>query len=177
MPSPATPDLQVSPEHAALMFPALTPEQMARVAAHGSTRTIRQGDVLIETGDQPVPFFVVKSGKIEIVRVSRAEETLVVVHTAGAFTGEANMLLGRPSLMRARVTETGEVIELTREQLLALVQTDTEIGDILMRGFIFRRLELIAHGLGDVALLGSMHCAATLRIKEFLTRNGHPFTY
>src|SRR6266545_3424565 len=95
----------------------------------------------------------------------------------GGFTGEANMLLGRPALMRARVTESGEVIELTRERLLALVQNDTETGDIVMRGFIFRRLELIAHGLGDVVLLGSMHCAATLRVKEFLIRNGHPFSF
>jgi thioredoxin reductase (NADPH) len=177
MPSSATPAFQVSPEHAALMFPTLTPQQMARIAAHGSARTIQPGEVLIEAADQRVPFFVVKSGRIEIVRVSNAGETLIVAHGPGAFTGEANMLLGRPSLMRARVTEGGEVIELTREQLLALVQTDTEIGDILMRGFIFRRLELIAQGLGDVVLLGSVHCAATLRVKEFLTRNGHPFAY
>ena len=46
-----------------------------------------------------------------------------------------------------------------------------------MRAFILRRLELIAHGIGDVVLIGSMHSAGTLRIKEFLTRNGHPFAY
>ena len=167
----------VSPEHAALMFPTLTPAQIARVAAHGSTRPIRKGEVLVEAGDQPVPFFIVKAGQIEIVRGPGDGETVVVVHGPGAFTGEANMLLGRPALMRARVSEAGEVVELTRERLLALVQTDTEIGDILMRGFIYRRLELIAQGIGDVVLLGSVHCASTLRIKEFLTRNGHPFSY
>ena len=43
-----------------------------------------------------------------------------------------------------------------------------------MRAFILRRVELIARGLGDVVLVGSTHCAGTLRIKEFLTRNGHP---
>src|SRR5439155_3848125 len=32
-----------------------------------------------------------------------------------------------------------------------------------------------ARGLGDVVLVGSNHCAGTLRIKEFLTRNGHPY--
>ena len=46
-----------------------------------------------------------------------------------------------------------------------------------MRAFILRRVELIAHGLGDVVLVGSNHSAGTLRIKEFLTRNGHPFSY
>jgi len=69
------------------------------------------------------------------------------------------------------------VIEVDRERLLALVQTDSELSDILMRAFILRRAELIAHGFGDVALVGSSHCAGTLRIKEFLTRNGHPYAF
>lgn len=159
------------------MFPPLSDAQIARIAAHGSTRVTSGGEILIQPGDQPVPFFVVKSGRVEIARILSGEETLVVVHESGAFTGEANMLLGRPALMRARVAESGEVIQLTRDQLLALVQNDTEIGDILMRGFIYRRVELIAQGMGDVLLLGSIHCAATLRIKEFLTRNNHPYGY
>jgi thioredoxin reductase (NADPH) len=75
------------------------------------------------------------------------------------------------------VTESGEAIELEREQLLALVQTDAELSEILLRAFILRRGELIARGFGDVVLIGSTHCAGTLRVKEFLTRNGHPHAY
>src|SRR5258708_7832820 len=146
--APATPIIDSA--HAALMFPTLTPQQIARVAAHGSLRPIRKGEVLIEAGDQPAPFFIVKTGQIEIVRASSDGDTLVVAHGPGAFTGEANLLLGRPAMMRARVSESGEVVELTRERLLALVQTETEIGDILMRGFIYLRLELIARAIGDV---------------------------
>ena len=69
------------------------------------------------------------------------------------------------------------MIELDREHLLALVQTDSELSEILMRAFILRRVELIAQGLGDVVLVGSNHCSGTLRVKEFLTRNGHPYAY
>jgi thioredoxin reductase (NADPH) len=57
------------------------------------------------------------------------------------------------------------------------VQTNTSVSEILMLAFIYRRVELVAHGLGDVVLIGSLHSAATLRIREFLTRNGHPFAY
>jgi thioredoxin reductase (NADPH) len=46
-----------------------------------------------------------------------------------------------------------------------------------MRAFILRRVELIAHGFGDVVLIGSIHCSETLRVKEFLTRNNHPYSY
>ena len=87
------------------------------------------------------------------------------------------MLSGRPALVRARASESGEVIELDHEHLLALVQTDSELSEIIMRAFIIRRVELIAHGLGDVVLVGSNHCSGTLRVKEFLTRNGHPYSY
>jgi thioredoxin reductase (NADPH) len=46
-----------------------------------------------------------------------------------------------------------------------------------MRAFILRRVELIAAGVGDIILIGSTHSAGTLRIKEFLMRNGHPYSY
>lgn len=164
-----------APAH--LIFPTLTADQLARVAAHGRRRPIAAGDVLVEAGDHVVPFFTVISGEIEIVRPSALGDTRVTTHRAGSFTGETNMISGRRSLFRARAIEAGEVLELTREHLLALVQMDPELSEIFMRAFILRRVELIAHGLGDVVLIGSRHSPGTLRIKEFLTRNGHPHAY
>src|SRR5882724_9535213 len=158
-------------------FPTLTPDQIARVAAHGHVRPIRTGEVLFEAGDAVRSFFLVTAGQIEMIRPSYHAETLVVAHGPGQFTGEVAMLSGRRAMARARVSEPGEAIELDRERLLALVQTDSELGEIIMRAFIFRRLELIAHGFGDVVLIGSRHCSGTLRVKEFLTRNGHPYSY
>ncbi|HEV8720146.1 MAG TPA: FAD-dependent oxidoreductase [Candidatus Binatia bacterium] len=159
------------------MFPTLTPAQIKRIAAHGRSRSISSGEVLVEAGAQVVPFFVVTAGRVEVIRPSGSTETLVAVHGPGQFTGEVNMLSGRPALVRSRASEPGEVIELDREHLLALVQTDSELSELIMRAFILRRVELIAHGLGNVVLVGSNHCAGTLRVKEFLTRNGHPYSY
>ena len=119
---------------------------------------------------------MVTKGQIEIVRPASVADTVVRVFRPGEFTGEANMLSGRPALVLARAIEAGEVIELDRESLLSLVQTDSEIGEIIMRAFILRRVELIASGLGDVVLVGSSRCSGTLRVKEFLTRNGHPYS-
>ncbi len=119
---------------------------------------------------------MITSGRIEIARRAGARDAVVTIHGRGQFTGEVSMLLGRPSLVRGRAVEAGGVIEVEREHLLSLVQTDSELGDIIMRAFILRRAELIANGVGDVVLVGSVHCAGTLRVKEFLTRNGHPFT-
>ena len=157
------------------VFPTLTPAQIARVAAHGQVRHVQPGEVLIEAGDQVVPFFVVTAGQVDIVQPYGTTETLIAVHQPGQFTGEVNMLSGRRTLVRARASTSGEVIQLDRDHLLALVQTDGELSEIFLRAFILRRVELIAHGLGDVVLVGSSHSPGTLRVKEFLTRNGHPF--
>ena len=159
------------------IFPKLTPAQISRIAAHGHTHAMEPGEVLIEQGDNAVPFFVVVSGEVEIVRPMGAAETLVTVHGPGQFTGEVNMLSGRRAIFRMRATKPGELIELDRQHMLALIQTDAELGEILTRAFILRRVELVAAGVGDVALIGSMHSAGTLRIKEFLMRNGHPYSY
>ncbi len=159
------------------LFPTLTDAQIARIEAHGRRRTVARGDALVEVGDKVLPFFVVLEGELEVLRPSRGAEMLIVTHRRGQFSGEGTMITGRRSLARIRVSEPGEVIELDRDQLLALVQTDAELSEILMRAFILRRVELIARGLGDVVLIGSAHCAGTLRVKEFLTRNGHPYAY
>jgi thioredoxin reductase (NADPH) len=138
---------------------------------------MQKGDVLFDVGDPAAPFLLVLTGRIETLRHTSDGEELIAIEGPGQFTGEVNLLAGRRSLVRARAQTSGEVVELDRGQLLALVQTDAEIGETLMRAFILRRVELMARGIGDVVVIGSRHCAGTLRVKEFLTRNVHPFTY
>lgn len=158
------------------MFPDLTAPQVARIAEFGRLRAIRSGEILTEPGDETTRFFVVVTGELEIVRIWSGAEEVVGTLESGQFTGEANMLSGRRGLVRIRVRTFGEVVEIDRDHLLTLVQTDAELGEIFMRAFILRRQELISRGTGDV-LLGSDYCAGTLRVKEFLTRNGHPYSY
>jgi thioredoxin reductase (NADPH) len=160
------------------IFPKLTPVQINRIASYGHMRKVQHGEALVEQGDISVPFFVVISGEIEIVRPAvGTAEALVIAYDAGQFTGEINTFTGRRALFRWRVTKSGEVIELDRQHMLTLVQTDNELGDIMMRAFVLRRLELVAAGMGDVVLIGSMYSADTPRIKEFLMRIGYPYSY
>jgi thioredoxin reductase (NADPH) len=157
-------------------FPTLTPKQMARIAAHGRRRPITRGEVLVDPGDRTIPFFLVVSGEIEALRFGGSDQAAIVTIRAGQFTGEGgSMLTGRPAIATLRVSESGEAVELNREQALALIQTDAELSGILMRALILRRLIFIARNLGDVVIVGSTHNAGTLRVHEFLRRNGHPF--
>lgn len=155
-------------------FPKLTSEQIERVAVHGRMRRVERGEVLVAAGKPAPKFFVVNTGSIEAVNLTSAVEATVTTFRAGQFTGEVTMLSGRRALVTLRVGEPGEVIEVDRDQLLALVQIDAELSEIFVRAFLLRRAQLIAGGYGDVVLVGSNHSSDTLRIKEFLTRNAHP---
>jgi thioredoxin reductase (NADPH) len=173
MANPANPYLSRS----AQMFPTLTDAQIARVAAIGHVREVRAGESLFEAGGQNPCFFLVKAGAVEAYRPTGDGEARVTVHEPGGFTGEINMLSSRRNLVGARVLADGAVIVVDPSNLRLLVQRDSELSEILMRAFILRRVALLADGGGELVLVGSHHSAATQRIREFLTRNGQPFSY
>jgi thioredoxin reductase (NADPH) len=160
------------------IFPTLTEAQIRRIRPHGKIRKVEQGEILFEPNDRQVPFFVMISGAMEIVQPYLDEERLIVKHVAaGEFTGEMAMISGGNCLVRGRVTEAGEFLEVSPEGLRSLIAKDAELSEIFMRAFILRRVALIRENLGNLILLGSRHSADTLRIREFLSRNAHPYQY
>ncbi|HEY8090255.1 MAG TPA: cyclic nucleotide-binding domain-containing protein, partial [Polyangiaceae bacterium] len=164
-------------DRAAQMFPRLTPAQMDRISRIGRRRAVHAGEVLFDYGDKNTPFFVVVSGTVDVVRPVGDREEPVTVWHPGEFSGEMNMLSSRLTLARARVASDGEVIVVDRDALRALVQRDPELSELIMRAFILRRTALMAADNNDLVLLGSRHSGNTTVIREFLSRNGQPFTY
>jgi thioredoxin reductase (NADPH) len=157
------------------LVPKLTEAQIGRVSSAGRNRRVRAGELLLDPQRDPPKLFVVVSGAIHLEH-SDQTTPILELEGPGAFSGEVNLLTGRRGLVCVRATLDGEIIEVERERLLPLVQTDVELGDIFLRTFILRRMQLIAEEVGDVIVLGSTHCQGTLRIREFLSRNGHPYT-
>jgi thioredoxin reductase (NADPH) len=159
-------------------FPTLTPTQIDRLRPHGKIRKVEAGEILFEPGDTGIPFFVVLSGSLAIIQPDLKGERLIVTHDAtGHFTGELTMLSGRRTLVQARVATPGEFLEISSEELRTIIARDAELSEIIMRAFILRRLALVNAGYGNLILMGSRHSAQTLRLREFLTRNGQPYTY
>ena len=166
------------------IFPGLTAAQIDRIRPGSKQRRVDKGEVVFRPGDVGVPFFVLLSGEMEIVQPQFSPlqpqqngERLITRHQAGSFTGEISMISGQRCLVLGRITEPGEVLELSPEGLRALIGRDSELSEIIMRAFILRRLALISNHLGNVILMGSSHSADTLRLREFLGRNGYPHTY
>lgn len=158
-------------------FPALTDAQISRVRAVSKVRQVTPGEILFRPGDTSVPFFVLLSGAMEIVQPDVIGERPIVKHGPRHFTGEMTMISGQRCLVLGRVTEAGDFLELSGEGLRSLITRDAELSEIFMRAFILRRVELIRRGFGNLILLGSRYSAKTLELREFLTRNGHPYAY
>ena len=109
--------------------------------------------------------------------VSNGVESVLSVLGPGEFTGEVTQLSGRRSLVLCRACETSELLEMDRSNLRHVMQTDAALGDVFLGAFLLRRVFLIANSVGDAVLIGSAHSNDTLRLRTFLGRNGHPYTY
>jgi thioredoxin reductase (NADPH) len=171
LPSINTPDRQAE------AFPILTPAQIARVRPYGNARSVQAGEVLFEPGKLGMSCFVVLSGKLDIAMAGLSGEQVFVTYGPGQFSGEVVLISGARALSRGRVAEPGGFLELSPDALRTLIARDAELSDIFMRAFILRRVALISGGLGNVIVLGSRHSSNTLRLREFLTRNGQPHGY
>jgi thioredoxin reductase (NADPH) len=162
------------PPRPAEAFPTLDAVQLERVRSVGTERAFHAGEILFDQGEIATKFFVVIEGSIEIVHPDAAGEHLITVHEPGSFTGEFDVLTGSRTLVRGRARSAGRVLEFDRAALRAVLAGDAELGEMLMRAFILRRTALITQDAGYLVVLGSRHSSGTLRIKEFLIRNGHP---
>src|SRR5271156_1311208 len=157
--------------------PILTAPQIERIREFAMVRKVTAGEILYEPGDDTPPVYVVISGGIKILAVGGSEERTVTTYGVGQFSGELLMISGRKSIYRCQATETGTLLELSARELRTLIGKDAELSDIFMKAFLARRLSLQEKGEGNVVVLGSRYSANTLAVREFLTRDGHPFTY
>lgn len=159
------------------MFPTLTEVQIRRVRSSAKVRQVAAGEVLFKPGDVGTAMYIPLSGKLDIVQPGVLSERLITTHLPHSFTGEISMISGQRCLVIGRVSEPGEFLEVSATALRSLIARDAELSEIIMRAFILRRLALITKNLGNAILLGSLHSADTLRLREFLGRNGYPCTF
>jgi thioredoxin reductase (NADPH) len=157
--------------------PILTEAQIARVASLAIERRVRAEEILYQPNDATPPVFIVLSGAIRIIAVIAGQEQIVTTYTSGQFSGELLMIAGRRSIYKCQAVEAGTLLELSAANLRILIGRDAELSDIFMKAFLARRGSLQEKGQGNVTVAGSRYSAGTLAVREFLARDGHPFTY
>jgi thioredoxin reductase (NADPH) len=156
-------------------FPHLDADMIARVASYGRESTIPAGEFLYRRGDRAADFFLLLDGEVETFDEGpNRERNIFAVHHAGQFTGETNFLNGRESLVSSYACRDTRLVRVPRPEFRRMMAAEPDIAEIVMRAFILRRLGFIRHGHGGVTLVGQSHCADTLRLQRFMTRNAYP---
>jgi len=159
----------------AQIFPRLTPEMAGRIALYGAEEDIPQGTLVFERGQRGVDFFFVLDGNIEIFDTDEhGRINVFTTHGARQFTGEMDLFNDRRILVSGRTGVDSRVVRVKRPDFRRLVSTEADIGEIMMRAFILRRVGFIRHAQGGVVLIGASHGGDTLRLQRFMTRNGYP---
>ena len=158
-------------------FPVLTTAQIDRLRPLAEQRTVNCGDILYRPGEVGVSLYILLSAHVEVVQPDMSGERYFATFQPGMFTGESAMIAGQKMIVLARVTTAGEVLEIRPDALRTIVARDGELAELFLRAFMLRRLSLIRKQLGNVALIGSRHSADSMRLREFLGRNGHPYTF
>ena len=160
------------------MFPQLTPAQVDAARRFGGTpRQFGPGELISSFGEHAAPAWLVLSGYIEVIRKDAlGNRDVITRHLPGMMAGEISQLAGGPSFVEARASPEGcEVMPFDGAHLRALIVGQAEVGEVLMRAFILRRVALIEVGAGTV-IIGKSDGADSMRLQGFLRRNGIPHT-
>ncbi|WP_426257571.1 FAD-dependent oxidoreductase [Sphingomonas sp. DC1600-2] len=160
------------------MFPVLNAAQIAtaRRFASGPERHFAPGEQVYAIGGQDAPAWLVLEGSIDVVRRDGLNhEAPVTTHNAGQFTGEVNQLAGRGSIAAGHAGPNGCVaLPFDPAHLRALMVGSADVGEIVMRALILRRVALIEQGGAGTILIGVPNSADVIRLQGFLTRSGYP---
>lgn len=159
------------------MFPRLDEGQITRLTVRGRIRQVAKGDVLVDPATSIRHFYVLVSGTLALNKSESGRFLAFAKLSPGMFTGELSIITGRHGFVRITASEDSTVLELDRDDLLDILRTDSELGDIFLLAFMSRRLALVERGVGEIILVGSNYSNDAFRIKDFLTRNYQPYSF
>ncbi len=162
------------------MFPVFDAGQMetAKRFASGPARTFCQGETIFTVGERHASAWLVVKGEIVIVRRDGLDSEAEIARMGvGQFTGEMAELSGRGTLASGCAGPEGcTAFPFDAAHIRALIVGSAELGEILMRAFILRRVGLLqTDGAGSV-LIGIPGTPDVGRLQNFLSRNGYPWT-
>jgi cytochrome P450/CRP-like cAMP-binding protein len=113
-------------------YPGYDQPEVQEALKQGTSRTYRDGEVLIRQGEAAENFYIIETGTARVTKARNGMEEEVAVLHAGEYFGEIGLLCQVPRM--ATVTAVGgplEVIELSRPTFLDLVtRSDFVSGEI-----------------------------------------------
>jgi thioredoxin reductase (NADPH) len=162
-------------------FPTLSENQLASLGHCPlcKLKHYRDGEILFAACARAWNFYIIKSGKVEIVDESADQPRTIVVHTAGQFTGEVGQLsAGGRAPVSAVARGECKAYEVSSDALRQILNDHPALGDLILQAFIARRQLLREPGtFTGMRVIGSRYSADTFRIRDFLSKNRVLFTW
>src|SRR6202011_1412413 len=102
---------------------------------------------------------------------------LIAVHEPGHFSGDIDVLTGRPVIVTAVAKGPTRLLCVPNGQLRALLNRVPSLGEKLIIAFTRRRELLSQLGTLGLRVVGPGRCRDTTTVREFLYKNFVPFTW
>jgi thioredoxin reductase (NADPH) len=159
-----------------IAFPHLTAAELAVVKRLARPCDYADGGIIFRAGQPDIDLYIVESGGMEI-RNPADGNRVITVHEPGHFSGDIDVLTGRPVLVTAVAKGQTRLLCVPNGQLRTLLNRVPSLGEKLIIAFT-RRRELLAQlgGLG-LRVFGPGRCRATSTVREFLYKNFVPFMW
>jgi CRP/FNR family transcriptional regulator len=128
------------------IFSELGRRDLERLSKLMVPRAVKAGEVIIKEGDQAAGFFVVNSGKVEVVRGAESGNPQVLNTLGpGDFFGEMALFEGFPRNATVRAVDDVECLAMTRWDFMAEMKNHPEIAVSMLPVLVRRLRDVDAH--------------------------------
>ncbi|NJR21875.1 MAG: Crp/Fnr family transcriptional regulator [Richelia sp. CSU_2_1] len=135
-----------------MIFQDLPIEQLTEVANLAIDRSYTKGEIIFHQGDPGIGFFVVRSGRVKVYKLSGdGKEQILHVFAGGDHFAEVPALDGQCFPATAAAIEKSKVLFFPRQSFLQLLEQQPTLAINLLKSFA-RHLRLFSHLVDNLAL-------------------------
>jgi len=154
-----------------LLYPRLSEAKLAKLAGKGERRSFAPGEVLYEQGVRDAPFYVIESGRVDLLDRKPGKEIWVAEADAGTFVGDIATFTGEPAIAECVASEPTDTIAFPRAKLREIVAGWPEMGELILGTLLARRAWHENEGHGVLRLVMERGSRRGFEVRDLLERN------
>jgi putative ABC transport system ATP-binding protein len=120
------------------VFESSTPTLLADVAGKMQKESHPAGTAIIRQGDEGDKFYILRAGRVDVVKETEGKEERLVQLGPGDFFGELALLKAAPRAATVRATEPVELLTLSKEIFMDVVQKSASFDEQLRKVYFTR---------------------------------------
>ena len=159
------------------LYPRLSEQKMAMLAKKGERRSFAPGEVLYEQGLRDAPFFIIESGRVDLIDRKPGKEVWIAEADAGTFVGDIATFTGEPAMAECVASEPTDTIAFDRPGLRALLAGSPEMGELVLGCLLARRAFHEGAGHGVLRLIAERGSRRAFEVRDLLERNLVPLRF